>query len=268
MKYMTFNSSCAFAGVANMLSILGVEVEDRDIALGMKLPFLFEKEEGAYLAGPMLQSAKWFNLYMNPIGFEMKERFDAKEEVPAVLMAEKTAMLGIRVSPRDKHAVVYTGTEGECFCFLNNKWAHTEDPEVLTLSQEDLLSRLDDTVVIATLHPCGKKNADFAPLYRRSCEILVELKEELTEFCAIEKTREEILTAMNPLFRPMLLDGITMLDLIGQTELASKLRTVQIEFMSAIREGVPVVLADVMQMDVLMDSIDEYITLIASKSGV
>lgn len=51
MKYMTFNSSCAFAGVANMLSAFDVDVEDRDIALGMKLPYIFAQEDSAYLGG-------------------------------------------------------------------------------------------------------------------------------------------------------------------------------------------------------------------------
>ena len=49
MKYMTFNSSCAFAGVANMLAVWGVDQEDREIALGMGLPSLFAKERNAYL---------------------------------------------------------------------------------------------------------------------------------------------------------------------------------------------------------------------------
>ena len=56
LKYMTFRASCAFAGVANMLESFGIDVTDRDIALGMKLPFLFAKEEGTYLGGPILMS--------------------------------------------------------------------------------------------------------------------------------------------------------------------------------------------------------------------
>ena len=55
MKYMTLNYSCAFAGVANLLEQYGVDIEDRDLCLGMKLPYLFENESGKYLAGTMLQ---------------------------------------------------------------------------------------------------------------------------------------------------------------------------------------------------------------------
>ena len=53
-----------------------------------------------------------------------------------------------------------------------------------------------------------------------------------------------------------------MLELIGKTELASRLRMVQSEFMNAVRNGKTVALAEVMQMDVLMQAIDDYIYLI------
>ena len=262
MKYMTFNSACAFAGVANMLTGFGVDVQDRDIATGMKLPYLFAKEENAYLAGPMLQSAQWFNLYLHPIGFEMREQFIPREEVPGMLVGEKTAMLGIRVSPRDKHAVVYTGMDELGFQFLNNKWQHTDDPETFLFTQQELLSRLDETVVIATIHSCPGRNVDFAPLLHSSCAVLAELKGKLAEFCETEKTTEALMGAMNTPFRPILLDGITMLELIGQEALAGKLREIQQEFLAAIRARKPVALAEVMQMDVLMEAMNDYIKLI------
>ena len=44
MKYMTFNASCAYAGLANILERFGIETEDREIALAMGLPYLFAKE--------------------------------------------------------------------------------------------------------------------------------------------------------------------------------------------------------------------------------
>lgn len=42
MKYMTFNSSCTYAGLANMLMDKDIDVEDYEIALEMKLPFLLK----------------------------------------------------------------------------------------------------------------------------------------------------------------------------------------------------------------------------------
>lgn len=262
MKYMTFNSSCAFAGVANLLSCFGVDVEDREIALGMKLPYLFEKEDGAYLAGPMLQSAKWFNLYLNTIGFSMAERLVAKENVITELEQKKNAMLGIHVSPKDKHAVVYVGREGDKLKFLNNKWQHIDDPEMLQLTEEALLQRMDDEVMVASIHPSEPKTVEFSQHLRRSSEVLAELKRELISFCAAERTHEETMAAMNTLFRPVLLDGITMLGLLGQEEIAGMLRSVQTEFMTAIRAGKPLVLANEMDMETLLKAMDKYAALI------
>jgi len=58
LKYMTFNSSCSYAGIANMLEIRGVDTEDYKIALAMDLPFLMDQDEVGYYAGSMLQCNK------------------------------------------------------------------------------------------------------------------------------------------------------------------------------------------------------------------
>ena len=83
MKYITFNSGCAYAGLANLLEVRGVDTTDRQIALDMGLPYLFAREGEHFLSGPMLQSAAWFALYLqefvlilnwvNFVPFQMKE---------------------------------------------------------------------------------------------------------------------------------------------------------------------------------------------------
>ncbi len=62
-KYMHFNSSCSYTALAMLLSDKGIDTEDTDIALEIGLPWMFDREEGYYLAGPMLQGAKWFDLF-------------------------------------------------------------------------------------------------------------------------------------------------------------------------------------------------------------
>ena len=57
-----------------MLEQYGVDATDCSIAMSMKLPYLFSCKDGVYMAGPMLQSAEWFNLFLHPIGFEMIEK--------------------------------------------------------------------------------------------------------------------------------------------------------------------------------------------------
>lgn len=265
MKYMTFNSSCSYAGVANMLAQYGFEIDDRTIARKMMLPYLFAKEDDAYLSGPMLQSADWFNLYLHPIGYNMLEHRVERERIPSVLCSAKTAMLGLRISPKSKHAVVYLGTDHDNYCFLNNKWQHTDEPEQFSLTEAELLSRLDDDVMVAVLEPAPCKAVDFAPLFKQSIQTLDELKQDSLSFCTQEQTPQAITAAMNTLFRAILLDGITMLELCHETNLAEKLRCVQSEFMTAVRKKTAVTLSEVLSITSLMEAIDEYQRLIQQR---
>ena len=165
MKYMTLNSSCAFAGVANLLEQYGVDIEDRDLCLGMKLPYLFENESGKYLTGTMLQSAAWFNRFLCTIGFRMREVLLPRDQVPAYLCQERCAMLGLRLSPRSKHAVVYVGREGDRLLFVNNKWRNSDEPETLSYTHKELLEGLDGDVMVATVMPipCGDRPRMICP---------------------------------------------------------------------------------------------------------
>lgn len=258
MKYMTFNSSCSYAGVANMLAQYGVDTDDRTIAREIKLPFLFYKEEGAYLAGPMLQSAEWLDLYLNPIGYRIVERWSEREDVPMVLERAQTVMLGLRFSSKGKHAVVYQGMDNERFVFLNNKWEHTDEPEQLRLTKNELLERLDDRCVMAELQPAEIRTADFEPLLKQSVRILGELKHDLQDFCGKRQTPQAVKAQMDTLFRAILLDAVTMLELSEKTDLADKLRGVQREFLMAMRKEREVTLADEISMGTLLEAIDEY----------
>ena len=237
MKYMSFNSSCSYAGVANMLERYGVDTDDRSIAMAMKLPYLFAKKNGIYMAGPMLQSADWFNLYLNPIGFEMIERELPAQQVAGYLKQQKVAMLGLRVDENGKHAVVYIGARGGKLVFLNNKWQHTKDPERITLTEEQLLSQLGDTAMIATLKRTEPKQIQFAGILENSVAVLRQNVAQIRELCGRNTTVSELRKELNTIFRPLLLDGITMLQLGEQTQLAERFTALQSSFLNALRQA-------------------------------
>lgn len=263
MKYMTFNSSCSYAGVANMLAQLGVDTDDRAIALGMKLPYLFAYEDGEYLAGPMLQSAKWFNLYLNPMGFEMVETAVSAVEVPEFLKRQKTAMLGIPVENAGKHAVVYTGMAEEKLHFLNNKWAHDPAPEELLLTAEELRNGMGDTAMVATLNQIPPEPVDLSEKIAESAEVLRQNYREICAVCGQEETMTVLRGKLNSLFRPLLLDGITMLNLLGETALAERFTAIQWSFLTALRqEGERRIrLADVLPMEEFTSAVACYLDL-------
>ena len=175
MKYMTFNSSCSYAGLANLLSLRGLETEDRAIALDMGLPYLFAREDGRYLAGPMLQGKRWFDLFLLPRGFIMEERTVRREDAESALTASGPAMLGLRVRPGEKHAVIYEGRRAGCLRFLNNKRRDSEEPDYLDLSPQELAERLDGSVVIGTVAPIAPEPVDRRPLLSASLGTLEQI---------------------------------------------------------------------------------------------
>ena len=267
MKYMTFNSSCSYAALANLLEPFGVDTTDRQIALDMGLPYFFAKEGGAYLAGPMLQGKRWFDLYLNPIGLAMTETAVPRKDLCAYLQTAAPAMLGLHVSENSKHAVIFTGIENEQYSFLNSKWAHSNEPETLRLTQEELLSRVDDTATVGTLTRTSPTTPDLSQLYQSSVSTLRSMEEEIIAFCAFERTPRQLRQVMDPFFRPLLVDAVTMADLLGESTIRDRLKILQSQFMTAIRADRPVRLAEVLDLPLLAQTVGAYIQLIRSKEN-
>jgi len=266
MKYMTFNSSCSYAGLANMLSILGIDTEDRNIALEMGLPYFFTYEDGAFLAGPSLQTAQWFNLYLNPRGFELIEQFIPRADIPNYLHSANTAMLGLHIKNTGKHAVVFTGMKSESFWFLNNKWAHDPSAESFTLSESALIEAVDDPCIVATLRPIDPCIVSIRNLLEASCATLEQYNQELHRVCDETRPIGELRSLLNPLFRALLLDGITMLALLGEDQLVADLTTVQAALLRALRsDSSQLRLADHLDMDIIDASIHNYQSIIQSQ---
>lgn len=234
-KYMTFNSSCSYAGLANMLLRYGVDTQDREIARDMKLPFLFACEEDEYRAGPMLQGAQWFNLYLHPRGLEMRETEVPAQSVAAYLRRQRTAMLGIREIENGKHAVVYIGNKQEKLLFLNNKWERADAPTQLLLTEQALLSYLDDKVIIATLATVAPCKVDIISCMRRSITVLQQNAREICMLCQETMPVAVLRSRMDSLFRALLLDGITMLNLLGESDLVARLLPLQRGLLNAVR---------------------------------
>ena len=77
---MTFNSSCSFAGIANMLESKGLDFQDYEVALGMELPYIVAKCDGGYMAGSMLQEKKYFDIFLKKNGYELIENYVDRPE--------------------------------------------------------------------------------------------------------------------------------------------------------------------------------------------
>lgn len=241
-----------------------MDAKDRSIACTMKLPYLFAVKDGMYMAGPMLQSAEWFNLYLHPLGFEMIEEKIPAAQVAEYLKKQKTAMLGLQVEQNGKHAVVYVGTQGEKLLFVNNKWVQSDAPERIELAEEELLNQIMDHVMIATIRPIPPCAVDLTDRIHESQNVIRRNVREICELCKREESVGTLRAKMNTLFRPLLLDGITMLNLLCETELADRFSVLQASFLSVLKDvsNKRIKLGDYLNCEELKAAAARYVELI------
>lgn len=253
MKYMTFNSSCSYAGIANMLETEGLDVEDYEIATGMELPYLIDKCDDGFISGSMLQSKKWFDIFLKKKGYELIEECINKQDIFSKLKNKECAMLGLRIDESHKHAVVFKKIENHTARFINNKRKDSEEPNEILLNECELMGRLDDDVVIASLKSCDITEINMIPLIKSSIINLDELKEKIIEFCTLVQSREKLMQSVDTLFRPILLDSVAVLEMIAETSLVCDIKTlqkkyIQIVFIDKLEQ---IALKDFLDMDLL-----------------
>ncbi len=235
MKYMTFNSSCSFAGVANMLESKGLDFQDYEVALGMELPYIVAKCDGGYMAGSMLQEKKYFDIFLKKNGYELVENYVDRQDVIVILNEMDCAMLGIRIDERHKHAVVYKGvnTADNTLVFINNKHEKSDEPDRLELTKDELLQRLDDKVMVASLKEYSGKVDSPVQFMEASISCLDELHGDIVRFCADFQPHESVERTRDTLFRPVLLDSVAMMELLGEKAMAENIKKLQRAYMDA-----------------------------------
>lgn len=267
MKYMTFNSSCSFAGIANMLEHMGYDCEDYEVAWGMELPYIVAKDNDGYLAGAMLQEKKYFDIFLKKIGYELTEEKVSRQNVLSYLKEKKCAMLGIRIDEKHKHAVVYIGADGDSLLFLNNKHKESDEPCELRLDENELLKRLDEVSYVASLKPYEGESINPLQYMVASLENLDELHEKIKQFSSEYQSMENIRNTMDTLFRPLLLDLVAMMELAGALPVAESIKAQQKKYIDAVFRGdaKQIRLCDYIDMEQIGKIADEWKRLIEEK---
>lgn len=238
----------------------GIHTEDYQIALEMKLPWLFAKEDESYIAGPMLQGAKWFNLWLIPHGHIMSDISIARDNLCQYLRLHCLVMLGIQ-TPYGKHAVVFKEYDGRYHFFNPTHEGSGESPD-LVLGESELLSMVDQTIVVGELYTTEPKSPDITPFLIDSISVIRDNCETIKAFAETKHDPNAYLTMMNTLFRPLFLDGISMLALADETELAHEFSSLQQDFMTFMRSSRTGVMCETVSLDRLRYLSEEYIRLI------
>ena len=265
MKYMHFKASCSYAALANLLEGMGIETEDTKIALEMDLPWLFAKDGNTFVSGPMLQSAEWFNLWLKPRGLIMTETEVQKDALCRILQSSGPLMLGIQTL-YGKHAVVFTKYDG-AYQFVNPTHENSGEKTELVLTEKELLNRTDETMMLASIGRMKPEPVDLCPYFRRSVQIIRENVAEIERFASVTHGPDLFPSALNRLFRPLLLDGISMLTLAGETALAGRFTKLQGALMTFLRGDRSGRLSDVLSLPELSAAAEAYVRLIEARIG-
>lgn len=260
MKYMHFKASCSYTALAAIMELYGIDTEDFKIALDIKLPWLFSKEDGAYLSGPMLQGAKWFNLWLLPRAYRIVEEMIHREMLCAYLRTHSPAMLGIQTSS-GKHAVVFAKFDGK-YRFLNPTHENSGEQTELSFSEEELLSSVEQETAVGFVVSTEAEPQSLTPYLKESIGIIRDNCAAIEAFAAEKHDPNVYPPMMNRLFRPLLLDGITMLELAGETALAHGFTALQHQFLSFMRGTREEALQDKLSLDRLRDLTEQYAHLI------
>lgn len=144
MKYMTFQNSCSFCCLANMLAEFDVDTTDREIVLEAGLPYIFryEKRTDSFMTGTMLQTSADYNRAIKQHGFLFVDCLIPKIDVTSFLAAHPSCMIGLSAA-HGKNAMVFIGMEGSDFCFLNPHREADGQQDYVLLSEADILSRIE-----------------------------------------------------------------------------------------------------------------------------
>lgn len=269
MKYQTFNRSCSYAGLANMLMDYYIDTEDYKIIKAADIPYIFQYDisEDKFLAGPMLQGKKYFDYYLKPIGFEFREeKIRRKDIIEFLITNERRAMIGLKTDNGLGHAFIYTGTEKNRLKFINNKWERSDEPDYYIYDNQQLLDRLEDESFVGWIEEISTSiTVNSAPEIASSLIFLEDYRNRLRLFCDEEQNVESLAKAKHNLFEALFLDVLSMMGIIEEFEIAHEIKKVRSDYINIMKLRTNAVLSEVLSINSLENIILKYIKLIEQR---
>lgn len=269
MKYMTFNNSCSYAGLANLLEEFEVDIEDYQLAEEIKSAYIFKYDDELkkYISGSMLQGEIYFNYYLANKGLKFVENKLKKEEVIAYLERSKgRKILALNMDNTSKHGVIYWGMEGKDYIFLNNKRKDSKDLDYFNYNRGQLLSRLSPSTYIGHIerqpNKLAREQGQIEEM-EKSLKFLDKYEAEVESFCIRERDVGLLKAAMESYFRVFFIDVYTMMGLVNQKDLMDRIGDLRRAFLRAIKLNASLKLSDYMSMEDFKSVLKDYRSLIA-----
>lgn len=224
MKYLTLESAEHLAGIANMLELQGHDTEDYLIALGMEAPYLFVADNTGYSAGCKLFHPQWINLYLQPLGFQLKKNLVDADMLPIYLRTSGPAMLNMNIGKGLMRPVVCCSYAGGKYNFINIKPESSTAADTFTITTPTLKRRLSESVSVYTLERCAPASVDLIARLLASLHALNTYLPDVLNARKRTVTREEFADLQEHLFRPLMQDLLPMTPFMNDFMLTEELR--------------------------------------------
>jgi len=260
MKYMTFNNSCFFAAIANLLEDIGIHVSDKDIVIGSLVPYFFkyDKNSQQFSSGYEVQELDIINDYLKQYIVKIIEKKYFKGSVIEKKrkliqnISETTShkIVSLKLTNNDNkwHATIFTGVVNEEYIFVNMRREDDEAIEI-RLKYDELINKLADNVQFAWLERIEKFDVlDRKKYLDESIVTLLKYKNMIFDYSEEEKSLSSRLESRDALFRPLLLNYVDMASITHEKELYENIMILQRQYLNSFQVDGKVKLSSYLDM--------------------
>ncbi|KFZ26532.1 MAG: hypothetical protein KQ78_01235 [Candidatus Izimaplasma bacterium HR2] len=278
MKYMSFNNSCFFAAISNLLEEIGVDISDEDIVRESLTPYLFnyDKKTNQFSSGYQIQNLDVINEYLkkyivklNEEKFEEGSMIERKRElIKSLTQTDNHKIVSLKMTSNELewHATIFTGKVENRYRFVNMR---KSDVDIINIEliHDELLIRLADTVQFAEVERIKSfKVFDKQELLANSYETLCLLEDKVLEFTRSLQSYGKRVQFRDLLFRPLLLNYVDISRIVKAEQLNNYLLKLQSQYISTFKYKGDLVLSEYMDVGLLEESIKCIKHMILSKN--
>lgn len=268
MKYMTFNNSCFFTALANLLEDYNINIEDKDIIKDSYIPYVFayNSDDYSYHTGYQCQQRKWINNYLGKFGLLFQEKKYKSENlikdklnmIDDLTKFNQKCIISLKVIEDNRwHATIFIGVFKNKYRFMNMVYKDSNQQEYFDFAKEELVDKVADAVQFGWIEKTDDDyTLDFKNVKKYSLLVLDRYQSELIEFCNRYTTYDERVIAKDRLFRPLLISYLTVFEIIGEIEIVSLLKLLQSDYIKIFKIKEEVRINRYLDMNVLTSVID------------
>lgn len=278
MKYMTFNNSCFFTVLSNLLLDFGIDVSDKDIIAESRIPFVFnvDKISGSYSAGYQVQDVAIINQYLARYGVLFKEHIFLKSDslinkrdLIESLEDKKNLIVSLKVldNINKSHATIFKSYVDGVYTFQNMKRRDSIEPDYYKFNYKELLDKLSDNVQYGWLeiHDISTLKVDISQVKKESIEVLNKYKKEIIEYCSEVKTFKQRAESKDKLFRALMISYLSVSKIVGLKKLTKNIEELRSQYLMTFQLKKSIRLFDYVSSIMIQDTLSMIKDFISSK---